>query len=162
MESAVPVEEPDGGFSGHSTRLVHFATITSRVEAFVMRSVLEDHGIHVWLGAEHHAGVEFISEALGGYRLEIFEADLIVASDLARELDWLDGEIIYEGQQQAVQRLLAVVFGVLIFFGIPAMIQGAMSLGVFLLAALNIPTALPVDPRGPNEFHLADGEATAA
>lgn len=151
MEGALSEEGP----GSRSSRLVHFATITSRVEAFVLRSALESEGIHVWMGAEHHGGTEVISHALGGYRLEIFEADLPRASALARELDWPDGEIIYEGQKQAVLKLLAVLLGYQFFWTIPAVIMGAFPASMLALILLNQLTYTPVDPRGRNDFYLA-------
>ncbi len=149
MDDAAPDKEPGGG----SSRLVQFATITSRVDAFVMRSALEHEGIFAWLGGEYHAGADPISQALGGYRLYVFEAELPQANALASELGWPDSEIVGEGQKRAVLKLLAFLGGFQFFWTIPGIIMGAVPAVVLPMIALGL-LGTPVDPRGRNEFYL--------
>ncbi|WP_271079074.1 hypothetical protein [Aurantiacibacter sp. MUD61] len=138
------------------SNLAHVATITSRPHALVIASALEHEGIPVWIDGVWHASAYPISIALGGHRLTIPVADHAAASSLIRDMGLPDAEIASEGQTRATQLLVALFLGPTLFFGIPAVIAGLLAPFSLFLALIGIPTGLPVDPRGRNEFHLVE------
>ncbi|MBH5321408.1 hypothetical protein [Aurantiacibacter sediminis] len=136
--------------------LAHVATITSRPHALVIASALEHEGIPVWIDGVWHASADPLSNALGGHRLTIPVADHAAASSLIREMGLPDAEIASEGQTRATQLLVALFLGPTLFFGIPAVIAGLLAPASLLVVLIGIPTALPVDPRGQNDFFLTE------
>ena len=143
-----------------SSNLAHLATITSRPEALVIASALEHEGIPVWIDGLWHASVDPISVALGGYRLRVPIAEWGPASGLIEELGLPDADVVYAGQRHAVLKLLLVYIGYWYFWCIPGAIMGAFSASLLALVPLNTFTAIPVDPRGRNDFHLAPQDDT--
>lgn len=140
--------------------LAHLATITSRPEALVVASALEHAGIRTWIDGVHYASVDPISVALGGHRLRVFADQWQEASDILREMDLPGGELAYKGQQLSVIKVLLVYIGYWYFWLVPGVIMGALLAGLLALAPLNAFTAVPVDPRGRNDFHLAPKAVT--
>ena len=134
----------------------HLATITSRPEAFVIASVLEHEGIPVFLDGVWHASVDPMSVALGGHRLYVPVQEHGKASALIREIGLQDAPIAYRGARRAIGRVLGVLMGAHVFFGVPGMIAGALPFASWLLWFFAIPLGTPVDPRGQNDYFLSD------
>ncbi|MEL1251808.1 hypothetical protein [Aurantiacibacter gilvus] len=141
----------------HEGNLADLATITSRNEALVIASALEHAGVRTWIDGVHHASVDPISIALGGHRLRVFADQWEEASAIVHEMGLPDGEIVFEGQKLAVQKLLFAFVGLHVFLVIPNIIAGLLPLtSLWLLpsAALGV----PVDPRGQNDWYLAQDD----
>ena len=136
--------------------MVTVAIVVSRPEALVIASMLEAGGIHVWVGAEHQASVQFYSVALGGHRICVPAWQYQEASALIREVGLPGAPVMWQGSRSAVGRLVAAWLGIHMFVGVPALIAGFIPLSVFLLLPLNVVTTLLVDPRGQNDFFLAE------
>ena len=134
--------------------LAHIATVTSRPHALVVATLLEAEGIPVWIDGVWHASADPISVALGGHRLTIPVSEWVRASALIAEAGLPDAEIAYEGGRRAILRFLAVCYGPLLFFGIPAAIAGIVPAAVLALIPVSAITT-PVDPRGRNDWLLA-------
>ncbi|RJY09575.1 hypothetical protein D6201_09575 [Aurantiacibacter aquimixticola] len=98
-----------------------------------------------------------LSVALGGHRLTIPQSDWRRASALIAEAGVAGAEVAYEGGRQAILRFLAVCYGPLIFFGIPAAIAGIVPASALALIPASAITT-PVDPRGRNDYFLAPGQ----
>lgn len=137
--------------------MVTIGIVTSRAEALVIASMLEAGGIDVWLGGEYHASVEVNSVALGGHVLRVPLLRYDDASALIREVGLPDAELVWRGGRVAIGRLMAAWLGLQMFFGIPAAVAGLLPWAGLLFAPLNL-VLLPVDPRGRNEYFLAQSE----
>ena len=134
--------------------LAHIATITSRPHALVVATLLENDGIPVWIDGDYHASVDPISVALGGHRLTISVSEWGRASALIRDAGLPWHGVAYRGGQRAVLRFVGVCYGTLLALGIPGAFLGLVPYQAIPLIPLAAITT-PVDPRGPNDWHLA-------
>jgi hypothetical protein len=135
-------------------KMVPIANIVSRSEALVVASMLIDAGIVVQLNGEHHASVELISVALGGYLLTVPDWQYEDASNILRHT-FAESEFAFsEGLQTAVIKLLVVQMGtsfaVLIISAIKFGISTPLMLGWPFLQILGT----PVNPQGRSEYYL--------
>jgi hypothetical protein len=138
-----------------SDRMVAVANIVSRSEALVVASMFDAAGIIVHVGGEHHASVEIISTALGGYRVTVPEWQYADASGILAET-FADGKHSFSiGLQMAVIRLILAWFGSLLFVGtfICVFTRTAPPTEWLFLSFSVI--SLPVNPQGASEYYLA-------
>ena len=139
-----------------SDKMLPIAHIVSRSEALVVASMLDAAGIIVHVGGEHHASVEMISTALGGYRVTVpawqhGDASSILLATFA------DGQFRFSaGLQTAVIRLILVWLGSLLFMGAVTCALARMPPPKELLFFLPLSVVgLPVNPQGTSEYHLS-------
>lgn len=134
--------------------LAHLATITSRPEALVIASALEHAGIETFLDGMYHCSIYPYSVALGGHRLRVYADKWEEASAVVREIGLPRSQIACQGQQRAVLRILALYVGPHFFLGVPAVIAGIFPPAILVTFA-SLALGVPTDPRGQNDWHLA-------
>lgn len=132
--------------------MIPIANIVSRPEALVVASMLEAAGIIVRINGEHHASVDPISIALGGYRLTVPDWQLEDASRILGDTFGSAGFTFSEGLQTAVIKLLLVYLStslaIIILTALKFGLSSPLLLGLPFLQALGT----PVNPQGRSEY----------
>ncbi len=134
--------------------LVLLAALVSRVEALVASSVLEAAGIHVFVGAVHHASAEVNSLALGGHRLMVPATQHRLASGLLREVLGNNEWGFSYGLRRAVLKFLGLWAGIqigIVTCGVMLGVIGGPILFAIPLAVLGV----PVNPQGRGDYFLS-------
>ena len=139
---------------GDSHDLVTVAILVSRVEALCLADMLNAEGIHVHIGAYHHATVQVIPVALGGYRLMVPAVHHGHASELIREVGADENWSFNQGARRAGIRVLALYVGLHASFAGLGIVMGSLpllALPVSLLSGLQV----PLSPQGRGDYYLS-------
>ena len=137
----------------HPDAMVVLAIVVSRPEALVVASMLEAGGVCVRIGGEYYASDDLFSVTLGGYRLWVPTSQYGHASALVREVGLCDFAVSSDGARKSVLALVLAWVGAHVFFVVPALIAGWITLIMATMFPLSV-LGLPVDPRGKPDFFL--------
>jgi hypothetical protein len=137
--------------------MVTLATLVSRVEAFVLASMLEAAGIQVTVGGAWHASVEVNSLALGGHRLWIPASQHEAASEILREVHGAEPWSFSRGLQRAVVRFAGAWAALYASWGLLVWWLGQTSILWALAAPLSALT-IPVNPQGRGDYYLTQAK----
>ena len=148
----------------HEDAMVVVAALVSRTEALVTASMLEAAGILVGVGGAAHAGVDPISQALGGHRLWIPASQHAEASAILLEVLGDNEWSFSYGLRRAIFRFMAVSVGVFALF----LAGWSFALvGRLVPETLFVPFGMvifPANPQGRGDYYLrgADGRIYCA
>ena len=143
---------------GSEHDLVTLAIIESRVEALCLADMLNAEGIAVHIGGYHHATVEVIPVALGGFRIWVPAVQYAQASALIRETGTHKIWTFSKSLQRAALKVLGFWLACYTPFFASSVAIGVLPNWFLAFGPLGVVSSVPVSPQGRGDYFLAPEE----